>query len=329
MIQKAFTHPSYHHLGKGPSIFSVTNSVSGGDLIYYTTYNRLHAGPTVETDCYQRLEFLGDAVLDYVITRFLYEDAQHHSPGILTDLRSALVNNNIFAALAVRIGLHRYLRASSPHLFAAIDAFVHYQKEVANDDLDFITNEEMGFHCFDKATASKKPELTTSYGNPPSDHHVFDEPIPISTVHSNAYFPLNSMDSSKSSVPYSCSDTSLEFTTHPSIRPDKNLPRISHGNISKTVGHIVSQDLGNVEKKGWGEIQTQELQEDRFGTGEQSDDRVIINTDDLTEASGAMERRKTAEEAKRLTRDFLPPETGHLDNEFRVERVFLIRYIQF
>ena len=39
------------------------------------------------TDCYQRLEFLGDAVLDYVITRFLYEDSKKHSPGVLTDLR--------------------------------------------------------------------------------------------------------------------------------------------------------------------------------------------------------------------------------------------------
>lgn len=34
-----------------------------------------------------RLEFLGDAVLDYVITRQLYEDQRKHSPGILTDLR--------------------------------------------------------------------------------------------------------------------------------------------------------------------------------------------------------------------------------------------------
>lgn len=94
-----------------------------------------------DTDCYQRLEFLGDAVLDYVITRFLYEDSTQHSPGVLTDLRSALVNNNIFAALAVRIGLHVYLRASSPQLLHTVDTFVRYQKEVAKDDLDFITNE--------------------------------------------------------------------------------------------------------------------------------------------------------------------------------------------
>ncbi|VDP89369.1 unnamed protein product [Echinostoma caproni] len=104
----AFTHPSYHQL---------------------------------RGDCYQRLEFLGDAVLDYVITRFLYEDSTQHSPGVLTDLRSALVNNNIFAALAVRIGLHVYLRASSPQLLHTIDTFVrrsshydtHFPLEVSDD----------------------------------------------------------------------------------------------------------------------------------------------------------------------------------------------------
>uniref|UniRef100_A0A915PWG8 Uncharacterized protein n=1 Tax=Setaria digitata TaxID=48799 RepID=A0A915PWG8_9BILA len=59
------------------------------------------------TGCYQRLEFLGDAVLDYVITRFLFEHSSHYSPGVLTDLRSALVNNTIFASLAVKYSFHK------------------------------------------------------------------------------------------------------------------------------------------------------------------------------------------------------------------------------
>ncbi|XP_046976248.1 endoribonuclease Dcr-1-like isoform X1 [Vanessa cardui] len=62
------------------------------------------------TDCYQRLEFLGDAILDYLITRHLFEDPRRHSPGALTDLRSALVNNTIFATLAARHGFHKYAR---------------------------------------------------------------------------------------------------------------------------------------------------------------------------------------------------------------------------
>jgi endoribonuclease Dicer len=85
--------------------------------------------PNRLTDCYQRLEFLGDAVLDYLITRHLYEDRRLHSPGALTDLRSALVNNTIFASLAVRHGFHKYFRHLSPALNEVIDRFVRIQHE--------------------------------------------------------------------------------------------------------------------------------------------------------------------------------------------------------
>ncbi|XP_015439626.1 PREDICTED: endoribonuclease Dcr-1 [Dufourea novaeangliae] len=85
--------------------------------------------PNRLTDCYQRLEFLGDAVLDYLITRHLYEDSRQHSPGALTDLRSALVNNTIFASLAVRCGFHKYFRHLSPGLSAVINRFVRIQEE--------------------------------------------------------------------------------------------------------------------------------------------------------------------------------------------------------
>lgn len=81
------------------------------------------------SDCYQRLEFLGDAILDYLITKHLYEDPRQHSPGVLTDLRSALVNNTIFASLAVKYDYHKYFKAVSPELFHVIDDFVQFQLE--------------------------------------------------------------------------------------------------------------------------------------------------------------------------------------------------------
>ncbi|XP_077537077.1 endoribonuclease Dicer-S-like isoform X2 [Haemaphysalis longicornis] len=79
------------------------------------------------TDCYQRLEFLGDAVIDYLVTRYLYEVPRTFRPGQLTDLRSSLVNNSFFAALVVRHGLHRCLLHCNPGLFSAIGRFVQHQ----------------------------------------------------------------------------------------------------------------------------------------------------------------------------------------------------------
>ena len=92
------------------------------------TYNTI-------TDCYQRLEFLGDAILDYVITRYLYEDKRRHSPGELTDLRSALVNNNIFAYLAVKYEFYKFFKYLSPDLFTIVNNFVCNQKK-RNDEFD-------------------------------------------------------------------------------------------------------------------------------------------------------------------------------------------------
>ncbi|ODN02294.1 Endoribonuclease Dcr-1 [Orchesella cincta] len=85
--------------------------------------------PNNLTDCYQRLEFLGDAILDYLITRHLYEDPLQHSPGSLTDLRSALVNNTIFASLAVKNGFHKYFRHCSPGLAGVLQKFVAFQEQ--------------------------------------------------------------------------------------------------------------------------------------------------------------------------------------------------------
>ncbi|CAJ0961626.1 unnamed protein product, partial [Mesorhabditis belari] len=93
------------------------------------------------TGCYQRLEFLGDAVLDYMITRFLYEHERQYSPGVLTDLRSALVNNTIFASLAIKYGFHKHFVAICPGLHQMIEKFVKLCREKNFFDANF--NAEM------------------------------------------------------------------------------------------------------------------------------------------------------------------------------------------
>ncbi|KAI5574688.1 hypothetical protein BDE02_10G160800 [Populus trichocarpa] len=66
--------------------------------------------------CYQRLEFLGDAVLDYLITMHLYKEYPGMSPGLLTDLRSASVNNDCYAQSAVKGDLHKHILHTSQDL---------------------------------------------------------------------------------------------------------------------------------------------------------------------------------------------------------------------
>lgn len=77
----------------------------------------------------QRLEFLGDAVLDYLITRHLYNKHPGMSPGMLTDLRSASVNNDCYAHSAVKVGLHKYILHGSQDLHRHItDTICNFER---------------------------------------------------------------------------------------------------------------------------------------------------------------------------------------------------------
>lgn len=105
LLLEAFTHPTYSD-----------NTITGS---------------------YQRLEFLGDAILDFLVTQHIYNHCSKNlTPGSLTILRSALVNNNIFATIAVEKNYQKYLKEYSPKLFNNIRDFLkivqEYQKEFKN-----------------------------------------------------------------------------------------------------------------------------------------------------------------------------------------------------
>ncbi|KAJ7963397.1 Dicer [Quillaja saponaria] len=86
--------------------------------------------PSSGVSCYQRLEFVGDAVLDHLITKHLFFTYTDLPPGRLTDLRAAAVNNENFARVAVKHNLHMHLRHGSSALEKQIKEFV---KEVQNE----------------------------------------------------------------------------------------------------------------------------------------------------------------------------------------------------
>ncbi|XP_027844608.1 endoribonuclease Dicer isoform X4 [Aphis gossypii] len=81
------------------------------------------------TECYQRLEFLGDAILDFLITTYIIQHCYQKTPGEITDIRSSLVNNITFASLSARIGLHRFILAKSVQMTEAIDRFYEHQQK--------------------------------------------------------------------------------------------------------------------------------------------------------------------------------------------------------
>lgn len=87
----------------------------------------------------QRLEFLGDSVLDLVITKHLYSTYEESSPGILSDLRQVAVNNENFAQATVKHNIHNYLRHNSDELQIQIEKFVEEFKQRRGGDCEFIS----------------------------------------------------------------------------------------------------------------------------------------------------------------------------------------------
>lgn len=60
----------------------------------------------------ERLEFLGDAVLELVVTNFLFHKFTKETEGELTSYRSALVNASSLGSVATHLGMNDYLLLS-------------------------------------------------------------------------------------------------------------------------------------------------------------------------------------------------------------------------
>jgi len=57
----------------------------------------------------ERLEFLGDSLIGFVVAEELYKSNKYFSEGELTRRRSTIVNNSFLAERAEKLGLGKYL----------------------------------------------------------------------------------------------------------------------------------------------------------------------------------------------------------------------------
>lgn len=77
--------------------------------------------------CYQRLEFLGDSLLDMVCVEDLFQRFPDRDPQWLTEHKMSMVSNKFLGALAVKLRLHTHLQHFSNPLQSQI---THYAEEI-------------------------------------------------------------------------------------------------------------------------------------------------------------------------------------------------------
>ncbi|MCJ1399859.1 Dicer-like protein 1 [Xylographa trunciseda] len=129
LLHSAFTHPSYP-------------SGTGRDRI-----------PN-----YQRLEFLGDSLLDMACVNFLFYRYPDRDPQWLTEHKMAMVSNKFLGALSVRLGFHKHLRLlSSSH----IRMIQEYVMEITEADAE--SNGARDYWTTGKNPPKCLPDIVESY----------------------------------------------------------------------------------------------------------------------------------------------------------------------
>ncbi|MFI5148524.1 MAG: ribonuclease III [Bacteroidia bacterium] len=82
--------------------------------LYRKAFTHSSAAPEIKDgvkDSYERLEFLGDAVLSTIIADYLYKKFPFKDEGFLTKMRSKIVSRNQLNKLSQRFGLQQFIDA--------------------------------------------------------------------------------------------------------------------------------------------------------------------------------------------------------------------------
>lgn len=77
--------------------------------LYKTAFTHTSYANEEKTESYERLEFLGDAILELVISEYLYKNTDYRE-GVMTKLRAHYVCESALFEYSKKLGLNTYLR---------------------------------------------------------------------------------------------------------------------------------------------------------------------------------------------------------------------------
>ena len=133
LLLQAFTHASY--LTTNPN-----------DL-YWVRNSKLES-----SDTYQKFEYLGEGVCDYLISKYLYTTYPHANPCLLHKLKICCLNNQLFCVIAVDLELDKFLRSCSIGLQQELKQYKNCLKSLRNSPFNYDTHIDLDGldHCFVK-----------------------------------------------------------------------------------------------------------------------------------------------------------------------------------
>ena len=106
-----------------------------GSYVTAFTHKTAVGKPGAGACSFEKLEFLGDAVLGFVVGRHLYESYAHHADvneGFMTQLRTKLVSGKALAEIARRMGLADLVLVSDK----AMRSGIHENPRILEDVLE-------------------------------------------------------------------------------------------------------------------------------------------------------------------------------------------------
>lgn len=84
-------------------------------------------------DSYERLEFLGDAVLDLIISDYLFQEYPDATEGELTEHRAQLVNQAALGSIGFNLGLPDFIRSQT-----VVNSPIEHSEAVLSDVVEAI-----------------------------------------------------------------------------------------------------------------------------------------------------------------------------------------------